>query len=131
MSYVNAIEQIVIPALQRFGPDLIIIACGLDASGVDPLARMMASSETFRAMTRMVREAAETLSGGRLVAVHEGGYSEVAVPFCGLAVVEELASHRTAVEDPFLPLLTLQQPPPEFDRLEASRLHDLRQLYGL
>jgi acetoin utilization deacetylase AcuC-like enzyme len=131
VSYVSAVEQIVLPALQRFCPDLIIIACGLDASGVDPLARMMASSETFRAMTRMVRGAADSLCSGRLVAVHEGGYSEVAVPFCGLAVIEELAGHRTAVEDPFLPLLTLQQPPAEFDRLEGARLQDLRRLYEL
>ena len=36
-----------------------------------------------------------------MVAVHEGGYAESAVPFFGLAVVETLSGVRTAVEDPF------------------------------
>jgi acetoin utilization deacetylase AcuC-like enzyme len=34
---------------------------------------------------------------GRVVAVHEGGYSEQYVPFCGLAVIEQLAGVRTKV----------------------------------
>jgi acetoin utilization deacetylase AcuC-like enzyme len=34
---------------------------------------------------------------GRVVAVHEGGYSEQYVPFCGLAVIEQLAGLRTKV----------------------------------
>jgi acetoin utilization deacetylase AcuC-like enzyme len=36
---------------------------------------------------------------GRVVAVHEGGYSEQYVPFCGLAVIEQLAGVRTKVRD--------------------------------
>ena len=46
------------------------------------------------------------LCGGRLVAVHEGGYSDVYVPFCGLAVIEALSGRRTAVADPYLPEVT-------------------------
>ena len=34
---------------------------------------------------------------------HEGGYSQVYVPWCGLATVETLSGHRTAAEDPYLP----------------------------
>ena len=41
-------------------------------------------------------------TGGRLVVIHEGGYSDFYVPFCGLAIVETLAGRRTAVEDPYL-----------------------------
>jgi len=41
---------------------------------------------------------------------HEGGYAEAYVPFCGLAVVEELADVRTKVEDPLLEFIKLQQP---------------------
>lgn len=131
ISYVRAMQEVVVPALYRFQPDLIIIACGLDANGVDPLARMLATSETFREMTRLLMQAADDLSAGRLIAVHEGGYAEVAVPFCGLSVVEELSGHRTPVEDPFLSLLSAQQPPEAFDRLEAGRLSELRRNLGL
>lgn len=131
VSYLTAMQTIVLPALERFRPDLIVVACGLDANGFDPLGRMQAHSETFREMTRMIVDAAARLCSGRLVAVHEGGYAEAVVPFCGHAVIEELAGFRTAVEDPFLPLLTGQQPPPEFDALQAARLADVRKLHGL
>ncbi|MNP70366.1 Histone deacetylase-like amidohydrolase [compost metagenome] len=42
--------------------------------------------------------------------VHEGGYSEAYVPFCGLAAIEELAGIRTDVNDPMLEFVQLQQP---------------------
>ena len=67
-------------------------------------------SDSFREMTRQVREAATRLCQGRLVLVHEGGYSEAYVPFCGLATLEELAGIRTQVEDPMLEFVRLQQP---------------------
>lgn len=108
--YMRAMERIVVPALDAFRPELIVVACGLDANAFDPLARMLLSSDSFRAMTRIVREAAERLCGGRLVLVHEGGYSEAYVPFCGLAVIEELAGHRTEAVDPLLDFIAGQQP---------------------
>jgi len=101
-AYLAAMERVVLPALRRFRPELIVIACGLDASAMDPLGRMLATSDTFRSMTRAVRLAAEELCGGRLIATHEGGYSNAYVPFCGLAVIEELAGIRTEVSDPYL-----------------------------
>jgi len=109
-AYVQAMQRLVIPALERFEPELIIVACGYDANAVDPLARMLLHSDSFRAMTRLLRQAAERLCQGRLVLVHEGGYSEAYVPFCGLAVVEELAGIRTAVSDPMLKFVQMQQP---------------------
>lgn len=121
-SYLDAMQMLVLPALEAFAPELIIIACGLDANGCDPLARMLAHSDTFREMTRMMKAAAKRLCGGKLVVVHEGGYAEAVVPFCGLAVIEELASRKTAVEDPFLALLQLQQPPQDMVDFQHSRL---------
>ncbi|WP_175650431.1 class II histone deacetylase [Pseudomonas sp. Marseille-P9899] len=109
-AYLHAMQRMVIPALERFEPELIIVACGYDANAVDPLARMLLHSDSFREMTRQVREAAERLCHGRLVLVHEGGYSEAYVPFCGLATIEELAGIRTEVNDPMLEFVQLQQP---------------------
>lgn len=42
-------------------------------------------------MTATIRETAERLCDGRLVMVHEGSYADTYVPFCGHAVIEELA----------------------------------------
>lgn len=109
-TYLHAMERIVVPALERFEPELIIVACGYDANAVDPLARMLLHSESFRLLTRALRLAADRLCQGRLVLVHEGGYSEAYVPFCGLATLEELSGVRTAVLDPMLEFVQLQQP---------------------
>ncbi|WP_374980818.1 class II histone deacetylase [Pseudomonas solani] len=119
-AYLQAMRRIVLPALERFRPELIVVACGYDANAVDPLARMLLHSDSFRGMTALLREAAEGLCGGRLVLVHEGGYAEAYVPFCGLAVMEELSGVRTAVEDPMLAFIQLQQPGEAF----AGFLHD-------
>lgn len=101
-AYEAAFRQLIIPALHRHRPQLILISCGLDACGLDPYGRMLLHSESFRMMAGLVRTAAEKLCDGRAVACHEGGYSSAYAPFCGLAVIEELSGTRTGVQDPFL-----------------------------
>ena len=44
-AYLHAIDRVVIPALEAFAPDMIIVACGYDAAIIDPLARMQATAE--------------------------------------------------------------------------------------
>ena len=100
-AYLAAVERVVVPALRAFRPQLIVVPSGFDGGMYDPLGRMMAYSETFREMTRMLMGAADELCGGRLVLTHEGGYSPLYVPFCGMAVLEELSGKQSAVEDPF------------------------------
>ncbi|QTF92731.1 class II histone deacetylase [Halomonas sp. BM-2019] len=124
-AYRHAMARLVVPALERFEPELILVACGFDANGLDPLARMLLTSEAYREMTRTLREAAERLCGGRLVMVHEGGYSEAYVPFCGHAVVEELSGIRTEVEDPMLDFLRQQQPNAELQAFQREQLDRL------
>ena len=121
-AYLYAFERLVVPALARFRPQLIVVACGYDANAVDPLARMLAHSGTFRAMTARLRQVAEEFADGRLVLVHEGGYSEAYVPFCGQAVIEELAGVSTAVEDPLLGFIEQQQPNAEVRALQRRLL---------
>jgi acetoin utilization deacetylase AcuC-like enzyme len=99
-AYLATIERVVVPALRAFRPELIVVPSGFDGSMWDPLGRMMAYSETYRAMTRMLMAAADELCGGRLVLSHEGGYAPLYVPFCGLAVMEELSGVKTPVDDP-------------------------------
>ncbi|MCF1707389.1 class II histone deacetylase [Tabrizicola sp. J26] len=123
--YLMAMDRLVLPALHRFKPDAIVIACGFDASAVDPLGRMMATAETFRLMTRAVKRAAEELCNGRLVLVHEGGYSEVHVPFCGHAVIEELSGSTISAPDPLGETLAKRQPGPAFDAFLSGWLDEL------
>jgi acetoin utilization deacetylase AcuC-like enzyme len=107
-------ERLVIPALADFQPDVIIVASGYDAAPLDPLGRMLATSETFRLMTTMAKEAAAQLCDGRLVLVHEGGYLEAYVPFCGHAVIQELSGSRITAPDPMLDTFNARQPGQRF-----------------
>jgi acetoin utilization deacetylase AcuC-like enzyme len=72
--------------------------------------------------------AAEALCGGRLVAVHEGGYAESTVPFCGLAVVETLSGVRTAVEDPFEELFAAQQPSQRISEFQRGLVDEMAEM---
>ncbi|MFJ2087531.1 class II histone deacetylase [Micromonospora chokoriensis] len=100
-AYLYAMREVVIPALNRFQPDLIMLANGFDASVWDPMARQMLTATSYREMTRLLTDAADRLCHGRLVAVHEGGYDPTYTPFCALAFLEELAGITTDVTDPF------------------------------
>jgi acetoin utilization deacetylase AcuC-like enzyme len=128
--YLAAMERLVLPALHRFQPDAIIVACGYDAAAVDPLSRMMATAETFGAMTGQMMQAADDLCEGRLVLVHEGGYSEVYVPFCGHAVLEAISASAITAPDPLAQTLRLRQPGPAFDAFVDGWIDDLARALG-
>ncbi|MGJ7609040.1 class II histone deacetylase [Variovorax sp. LT1R20] len=103
-AYAYAFDSLVIPALEKFRPELIIVSCGFDAANGDNTGRMMLHSGSFREMTRKLMDCAARLCQGRLVFTHEGGYNPATVPYLALAVIEELSGHRTTVVDPFEPV---------------------------
>lgn len=127
--YLEAMERLVVPALYAFQPDAIVVACGYDAAAVDPLSRMMATADTFRQFTRMAMEAAADLCDGRLTLVHEGGYSEAYVPFCGHAVLEELSGSRITAPDPMAETLALRQPGPRFDAFLSTLIGEMEAVF--
>lgn len=109
-AYLYAMQHVVVPAVEQFRPDLIVVASGLDANGYDPLARMLAHSGTFRELTQHTMALADRFCQGHLVLVHEGGYAESCVPFCAHAILEALSGETSDVEDPTLELLSAAQP---------------------
>ncbi|WP_346795674.1 class II histone deacetylase [Halomonas sp. Bachu 37] len=99
-AYDYAMDKLVLPALEAFRPDLIVVACGYDACAKDPLGKMLLNSSAFASMTRKLKQLAERCCEGKLVMVHEGGYSEGYAPLCGHGVIGELAGSRITVPDP-------------------------------
>ena len=71
------------------------------------------------------------LCDGRLVVVHEGGYSESYVPFCGLAIVEELSGHNTEVQDPFLEAIAAGQPNAAFKAFQRQLIDEMAEGVGI
>ncbi len=128
-AYLAVMDEIVLPALRRYQPDLIVVACGFDASAIDPMGRMLATADTFRQMTERVKQAARDLCDGRLVLVHEGGYSEVYVPFCGHATIEALSGSACTAPDPLRETLEVRQPSARFDGFLRDVVRDFSRAF--
>jgi acetoin utilization deacetylase AcuC-like enzyme len=71
----EAFEIAILPKLQEFRPDLIVISAGFDAHRHDPLANLNLSEEDFSWATLKILEIADQTSAGRVISVLEGGYA--------------------------------------------------------
>jgi acetoin utilization deacetylase AcuC-like enzyme len=69
-----AMESRVLPALDRFRPDFLLISAGFDAHRADPLANLELVEEDFAWATDRVLAVADRHAGGRVVSTLEGGY---------------------------------------------------------
>jgi acetoin utilization deacetylase AcuC-like enzyme len=72
--YAAAFERIVLPVLDAYAPDLVLVSAGFDAAARDPLAQMELTPEAFGWMARALRRLAKPV-----VLVLEGGYDLVAL----------------------------------------------------
>jgi acetoin utilization deacetylase AcuC-like enzyme len=77
-----AYRSLVIPALDRFRPDAILVSAGFDAHALDPLGGMRMSTAGYAHLVQMLDEAASRLCGRRLAYVTEGGYHLSALRDC-------------------------------------------------
>ncbi len=68
-------EDRIIPALNEFEPDLLLISAGFDAHRSDPLAQIELNDEDFGWITERLMEVADTHCDGRAVSMLEGGYA--------------------------------------------------------
>jgi acetoin utilization deacetylase AcuC-like enzyme len=86
----SAFENLILPQLEKFSPELVIISAGFDAHQRDPLAAINLTGADFGWVTRKLMDVADKSAGGRVVSVLEGGYD-----LQGLK--ESVASHVTAL----------------------------------
>jgi acetoin utilization deacetylase AcuC-like enzyme len=83
-------NDVILPALDVFAPELIIVSAGFDAHNADPLAQLRVETEDFSWLTQALLDRARTHCGGRLVSVLEGGYDLKALAECAAAHVRVL-----------------------------------------
>ena len=79
------------PAVDAFAPDLILVSAGFDAHRRDPLAQQELEAEDFAWATRAILEVARRRCGGRVVSSLEGGYDLEALGRSAVAHVRALA----------------------------------------
>ncbi len=72
--YLYLYEKLVVPALEKFAPDLIIVSAGFDIYRLDPLGGMKVTEAGFEALARLLIDAAVRICGGRILFALEGGY---------------------------------------------------------
>ncbi len=70
----EAFESVILPALGRHAPDVIIVSAGFDAHRADPLANINLVEDDYAWVTRKLIDVARERCGGRLVSLLEGGY---------------------------------------------------------
>ena len=70
----DAFETAILPRLDAFRPDLVVISAGFDAHWRDPLASLNLREADFTWATQKLMETADRHAGGRIVSVLEGGY---------------------------------------------------------
>ena len=73
-AYRAELRRRVIPALERYAPEFILISAGFDAHAEDPLSGALLSSAAFGELTAAIAAAAERPCAGRIVSLLEGGY---------------------------------------------------------
>ncbi|HEX2655569.1 MAG TPA: histone deacetylase family protein [Xanthobacteraceae bacterium] len=86
----EAIETVILPRLEDFSPDMIVISAGFDAHIRDPLASLNFTEADFAWVTQRLMDLADRKAQGRVVSVLEGGYD-----LQGLA--QSAAAHVTAL----------------------------------
>ena len=72
--YQVAFDEVIVPVLRQFKPDVLLVSAGFDAHERDPLATMRATADGFGAMTASLRAVAEETCQGRMALVTERGY---------------------------------------------------------
>ena len=81
-----------LPVLDRFRPELLLISAGFDAHRLDPLAQLQLEADDYRWITRELVAIAERHAQGRVVSMLEGGYDLTALRECSVAHVGALLS---------------------------------------
>jgi len=75
VEYLEAFENILYPAAQKFSPDFILISAGFDGHKDDPLSNLNLTAAGYEKLTQTISDLAEECCRGRMVSILEGGYN--------------------------------------------------------
>ncbi len=94
-------DEVVVPLLHRFKPDIIVVAAGFDTHWRDYQGSFILSLSGISEISRKIKQAAEVLCGGRVAYVLEGGY-QLSVLAAGVSnIVGDLCGSVKPVIDPY------------------------------
>jgi acetoin utilization protein AcuC len=133
--YMRAIEDVIVPAVSDFAPDIIVTQDGVDPHHQDPLAHLQVRMATFPRLWRVLHDMADEVTDGRWIALGGGGYNVDVLPrawallfaeMTGAALPDDippewltLARDLTGRDD--LTARLMDDPEPEVDEAERTR----------
>lgn len=89
-AFAMVIHRLAAPLAEAFEPDAILVSCGFDLYRHDRLAGLNGTPTGYAVLTRLLCRIADTVCGGRIAFVMEGGYSAKGIRACGQSVIREL-----------------------------------------
>ena len=100
-AYWQTWQELVVPAAERFRPDLLLLSAGFDAHWRDPLASIQLSVPGYAQMAQALMGLAEKWTKGRVVAVLEGGYDLGGLSHSAAATIRQLLDADGGSIDPY------------------------------
>jgi acetoin utilization deacetylase AcuC-like enzyme len=92
LAFRQGLTRVLLPALDAFAPEMVLISAGFDAHRNDPLAQLMLDEADYVWATEQLLDLARRHAGGRVVSTLEGGYDLVALGASAAAHVRALMS---------------------------------------
>jgi len=94
------LNELLVPVAREYRPEFILVSCGFDIYGGDPLGTMRVTPHGFATMTRIVRHLAAEVCHGRLLVTLEGGYNLNGMRDGALAVLTALSGEKLGPDLP-------------------------------
>ena len=96
--YAENMQQLVLPMLDRFKPEILLVSAGFDGHWTDPLARQLLTADGYAGLVKSLVDWSDQNCMGRIALILEGGYDLEALGHCALAATQALLGQ--AWQDP-------------------------------
>jgi acetoin utilization deacetylase AcuC-like enzyme len=93
--FVQVMHRLADPLARAYEPEMILVSCGFDLYQHDRLAGLNGTPAGYAMLTRRLCRMADTVCGGRIAFIMEGGYSVQGIRECGRSVIRELCNLST------------------------------------
>jgi len=86
-TYLNALNEVVVPLAEEYAPDIIIANGGSDSHFADTLGGLALTIQGFFEISKLIKQTADRICNGKLVLLPGSGYNPKALPGCWYALV--------------------------------------------
>jgi acetoin utilization deacetylase AcuC-like enzyme len=118
-AYALATDRVILPAVRRFGPDVVLSSVGFDAHERDPQGNMLLKTGDFAYVGSAIRMAATGSASGRIGMVLEGGYDVEMIGQCAVELLRGLEGK------------SVESPAQDLTEEERSRIEEVAKIHGL